>query len=89
MDYIHISTQALKITYNGSGHPLALWTYLSLMPRFRDLAKLVKRMIVWPASEAAAERVFALQKRIISEERSTTRTDLEMSRIIGSYNAKI
>jgi hypothetical protein len=88
MDYIHVSTQALKITYNGSGHPLALWTYLSLMPRFRDLAKLVKRMIVWPASEAAAERVFALQKRIISEERSTTRTDLEMARIIGSYDAK-
>ena len=62
------------------------WDHLRLLPEFQDLAHISLMLLSVPASEAACERCFWKQRKILTDERNRTSHKLAFARLVLNIN---
>jgi hypothetical protein len=85
INFISSRTEQLDIAHHCNNNLDSIWTLLLINNKMRGLAKIAKYLLSIPASEASAERAFALQKKIMDSERTQMKPDLEKARITCRY----
>jgi hypothetical protein len=85
IDFISSRTEQLDIAHHCSNNLDSIWTLMLINNKMRGLAKMARYLLSIPASEASAERAFALQKKIMDSERTQMKPDLEKARITCRY----
>jgi hypothetical protein len=85
INFISSRTEQLDIAHHCNNNLDSIWTLMLINNKMRGLAKIAKYLLSIPASEASAERAFALQNKIMDSERTQIKPDLEKARITCRY----
>ena len=64
------------------GDILQCWKFFENIPEFRDLAKFALMLLTNTASEAACEREFWKQRKIVTDQRNRTGKELAFTRLV-------
>jgi hypothetical protein len=81
IEYLTAPAQNIGLAYSGNNSIISFWNYYFAFPRWKPLAEVAKRLLVFAASEAAAERCFSLQRQTIGRDRYATKSDLALARV--------